>query len=121
MKLLLVCRGVALDREAAAYIREKVETRLGRLAPRLSTLHIRLEDENGPRGGIDKRCVVVAEGDAFPRRVVETRGASVRVAVQDALRRLARAILRELRRGREAGDRKRLAASLRDRGPAWSF
>jgi putative sigma-54 modulation protein len=58
MKLRLFSRGLP----PGADFREFVETRVGfalaRFAPRILEVLVRLQDENGPKGGVDKGCRV---------------------------------------------------------------
>ncbi|MBN2292768.1 MAG: HPF/RaiA family ribosome-associated protein [Pirellulales bacterium] len=43
------------------YIDHHLYFSLGRFAPAIDRVDVRLEDTNGPRGGIDKRCRIVVK------------------------------------------------------------
>ncbi|MFB3894408.1 MAG: HAD-IC family P-type ATPase [Phycisphaerae bacterium] len=58
-------------------ILERVHFALARLSHRIQTLQIRLDDLNGPRGGMDKRCVM--EAVLAHRNLVYVKGAVERV------------------------------------------
>ena len=91
------------DRWSTA-LREAVNRRLatifGRFRERIGAVGVYLDDVNGPRGGIDKRCRV--ELTCFPRdRITATASATLAErAVNAALRRARTLLLRKLRRER---------------------
>ena len=73
-------------------ILERVHFALARLSHRIQTLEIRLDDLNGPRGGVDKRCVMEAVLVHRGRLVVEVSDEEVLAAVSRAVERVARRI-----------------------------
>lgn len=61
MRLLIHPRTItADDKELRTRVAEALETALGRLGQRLRRVDVYLTDVNGPRGGPDKRCRIVA-------------------------------------------------------------
>jgi len=78
---------------------------LRRLAWLVPQATVRMSDVNGPRGGIDKRCQVELKTDVAGTVVVESVAADWRSALDKALARAARFVLRLVRRG---GDTRRL-------------
>ena len=76
--------------------------RLGWLVPRAE---VQLSDVNGPRGGIDKRCQVELRTDGAGSVVVTSVASDWRTALDNALARAARFLLRLYRRG---GDSRRV-------------
>ena len=70
--------------------------RLGWLVPRAE---VHLSDVNGPRGGIDKRCQVELRTDGAGSVVVTSVASDWRTALDNALARAARFLLRLYRRG----------------------
>ncbi len=83
--------------------------RLGWLVPRAE---VQLSDVNGPRGGIDKRCQVELRTDGAGSVVVASVAADWRTALDTALARASRLLLRLWRRGHDTR-RQRLVASER--------
>jgi regulator of nucleoside diphosphate kinase len=86
-------------------LEEFTRTRMARaLRPfrgHVERITVRLEDINGPRGGLDKRCSVTAELAAVKRKVVvENKSSDAYDAVQEACARLAEAVGRALTRRR---------------------
>ena len=82
-------------------ILERVHFALARLSHRIQTLQIRLDDLNGPRGGVDKRCAMEAVLAHRGRLVVEVSDEDVLAAVSRAARRLARCVADEFERTRD--------------------
>lgn len=70
--------------------------RLGWLVPRAE---IQMSDVNGPRGGIDKRCQVELRTDGAGSVVVASVASDWRTALDNALARAARFLMRLWHRG----------------------
>ena len=84
-------------------LREQTERRLrlalGSASSHVRSVAIRLSDDNGPRGGVDKRCSIRARLDrAAPLVVIEQQDADLYVAIDRATDRLGRTIFRRLAR-----------------------
>jgi ribosome-associated translation inhibitor RaiA len=73
--------------------------RLGWLVPRAE---VQMSDVNGPRGGIDKRCQVELRTDGAGSVVVASVANDWRTALDKALARAARFVLRMWRRESDA-------------------
>ena len=71
-----------------------------RLAWLVPSAHIRLADVNGPRGGVDKRCQVELKTEQGRTVVVTVMAQDWRSALDDALARAVRVLLRSWRRHR---------------------
>ena len=71
---------------------------LRRLAWLVPTVKVRLSDTNGPRGGIDKHCRVEVQTQGCGAVIVHTRARNWRTALDGALARAARLLLRANRR-----------------------
>ncbi len=85
------------DRE---YLRSKLDQKLGKFAPAVHRTSVRVEDVNGPRGGVDKRCRIKVVLVGLPTVVVEDHHQSVKGAMDAALARMERTV-------RKATDRRR--------------
>ncbi|NOT43349.1 MAG: HPF/RaiA family ribosome-associated protein [Acidobacteria bacterium] len=82
------------------HARRRFEFALGRFGGRIQSLTISLADLNGPRGGVDKRCLAIVRLVARGRTVVvEDTDASLAVAVDRAADRMGRAVARAVRPG----------------------
>lgn len=75
----------------------RLEFALGRFAGRVRSLSIRLSDQNGPRGGADKKCLISVRLER-PRKVVVVEDVDIdgAVAVSRAAERAARAVSRAI-------------------------
>lgn len=87
-------------------LRELTERRVRFVLKRLDWLVLRAEvhmtDVNGPRGGVDKRCQVELSTDGAGPVVVASEATDWRIALDKALARAARVLMRIWRRGSDA-------------------
>ncbi|WP_374668831.1 HPF/RaiA family ribosome-associated protein [Ramlibacter sp.] len=101
--------------DQAADLREQVEHRVRFALRRLRWLvpraEVQLSDLNGPRGGIDKRCQIELRTDGAGSVVVAAVASDWRSALDSALARAVRFVLRTWRRSRDP--RRAIAASAR--------
>jgi hypothetical protein len=88
-----------------AQLRELAERRVRFVMRRLTWLvpraKVQLSDVNGPRGGVDKRCQVELKTESSGTVVITSVARDWRSALDSALARAARVIVRAWRRGRE--------------------
>ncbi len=111
MKVKVQVRGLTF--EVGQALQEHAERRLlfalGRFAAQLDTVQVRLSDVNGPRGGPDKVCQVVARLTRWGAVRAEETDADAYVAVTRAAERLGRSVAREVERRRGSRGSLRLA------------
>ena len=91
-----------------------VMRRLSWLVPRA---RLQLSDVNGPRGGVDKRCQVELKTDGGGIVVISSVSRDGRSAIDSALSRASRVLLRHWRRSQDKGQAT-AAAARRPAGPA---
>ncbi|HEU4592996.1 MAG TPA: HPF/RaiA family ribosome-associated protein [Steroidobacteraceae bacterium] len=82
------------------YIRRKLGGKLGKYAISIERCSVRLEDDNGPRGGIDQLCRIKVVLRGLPSVVFESRNAALNAAVDTALSGVERAVRRTVQRRR---------------------
>jgi ribosome hibernation promoting factor len=99
--------GIELTREDRDYIRRKVDAKVGKLESSVERVSFRLQDVNGPRGGVDKICRAKVTVKGLPVVVVERRHQSARAAVDGTLDATERTVRRMLGRRRNAPRRTR--------------
>lgn len=92
--------GVEIDDDDRSYIRRKLGMKLGKFASSIERVSVRMEDANGPRGGIDQICRIKVVLSGLPGVVVETRDASLEAAIDGALAGAERSVRRILQRRR---------------------
>ena len=93
----------ARDPQAAAMAdlaRRRLQFAFRRLAWLVPHATVQLSDINGPRGGVDKRCQVELRTDGDRAVVITSIARDWRSALDSALARAARALVRLLHRGR---------------------
>lgn len=88
----------AFREEALARVRF-VLRRLGTAIPRARVM---FTDINGPRGGVDKHCLLEVKTDKAGLLVISSRACDWRTALDESLDRLVRALTRALQRQRQA-------------------
>jgi ribosome-associated translation inhibitor RaiA len=84
-----------------AHAERRLRFAVGRFASRVEKLTVRVDDVNGPRGGVDKECVIVASLVPSGGVKVEERDLDLYQAVDRATDRLGRSVAREVQRRRE--------------------
>jgi ribosome-associated translation inhibitor RaiA len=98
----------------AASLRGMAVARLQFVMRRLSWLvpraRLQLSDVNGPRGGVDKRCQVELKSDAGTIVVISSVSRDWRSAIDSALSRASRALLRQWQRSQGKGQAASAAA-----------
>lgn len=92
--------GSVLDTADKNYLRRKLGRKLGKFASSIERTSVRIEDVNGPRGGVDKRCQIKVVLSGLPSVVVEERHHSLQAAMDRALARTERAVRKAVRKRR---------------------
>ncbi len=101
MRLSIHSRQLAVGGAARERIERRLGFALGRFGDRIGRVAaVRLADVNGPRGGVDKRCRVVAELPGHAAVVVEEADADLNALIDRAADRLGEAVRRRLDRAR---------------------
>lgn len=100
MQITIGCSDSNVSQKLGPFAERRAYFNLGRYAPRLKRVLVRLEDVNGPRGGNDKRCRVVLRVARLTDTVVEVQGDSWHAAIARALERAERALGRSIERQR---------------------
>ncbi len=101
---------VRIDDDTRAQIRTRLARKLGKYATQIERVSLRIDDLNGPRGGVDIVCKIKVVLSGLPTIVVEERAADVRDAAVRAGDVVERAVRRALSRaGRSARERSRTA------------
>ena len=67
------------------YISTRLRESLAHVEERVGTLQVRLEDVNGPRGGVDKVCLIVANCGKLGTVQAESKSKNLRTAIDAAI------------------------------------
>lgn len=92
--------GAALDDEDRDEIARKLGMRLGKFASSIERISVRLSDVNGPRGGVDQKCVIKVVLSGLPSVVVERVDSALPRAVDGAIAAAGKAVRRSAQRRR---------------------
>lgn len=92
--------GVGLGQDDRTYIRRKLGMKLGKFATSIERVSVRVDDVNGPRGGVDQMCRIKVVVIGLPPVVFQRRDASLEAAIDGALTGAERAVRRSVQRRR---------------------
>lgn len=94
--------GFELTAALQAHAQRRLEFALLRFRTHLASVCMRLTDDNGPRGGVDKRCMVRVRLPGLPPVVINELSEDLYVAIDRATERAARTVARRLARQERA-------------------
>jgi putative sigma-54 modulation protein len=89
---------IEIPRNGVRDLSRRLADRFSGMAFRIARLHVTLKDVNGPRGGLDKVCILRAELAGGGEILVRDRSSHLRRAIDRCARRLKHAVGRETRR-----------------------
>ena len=98
MRIEMTARGVGLTAATRGHVERRLYFALGRFADRVSQVHVRLADVNGPKGGVDKSCRIRVRLFGLPTVVVEQMDSDLNAAIDRSADRIGRAVARKLDR-----------------------
>ena len=102
MQLQIVARNLKLTDAQREIVNRRLGFALGRFGDRVRRVSVRFTDVNGPRGGVDTTCRIVARIVPRGEVRVEVTDVGVEAAVSRAAERLSRRVSTELERRRTA-------------------
>jgi hypothetical protein len=92
--------GATLSSKERDDIARKLGMRLGKFASSIERVTVRLSDVNGPKGGVDHKCLIKVVLSGLPSVVVERRDSALERAVNAAIGAAAQAVKRSVQRRR---------------------
>lgn len=113
MQILIRSKGFALTEAIDNHIRSKVESTFSRLNGVVKTIEVFIKDINGPKGGIDKSCVVKIKTDQRAELVIKDKESDLYVAINRTFARAKRSLVRHAQNARGI-KHKRITALLDD-------
>lgn len=109
--------GFSITPALEEHVRRRLGTALARHVPHLQRVVVRLGDENGPRGGVDKYCRIEVHLHETPAAVARDVGTDLYATVDRAAERLGRIVVKQIDRTRQVrGPGRRLVRLARDSG-----
>lgn len=106
MEIEIRTQGTDLAEAIRRYAGRRIRFALGRFAPRVGRVVVRISDINGIRGGVDQCCHITAELPAKGQVVVEQVDADLFTAIDRASERIGEALRREIQRTRDGRTRR---------------
>lgn len=106
MEIEIRIQGTDLAEAIRRYAARRIQCALGRFAPRMGRVVLRISDVNGLRGGVDQCCHITAELPAKGQVVVDQVDADLFTAIDRASERIGEALRREFQRIRDARTRR---------------
>jgi ribosome-associated translation inhibitor RaiA len=116
--LALRTLGVRVDAATREHVRRRMGRALAKFALHVERVTVRFGDVNGPRGGVDRSCVVKVVLSGLPSVLGEGRAESMREAFDRAAAKVARAVRKALDRAAELGVRRTPRGRLQRGGTA---
>lgn len=111
MLLSIHSRTIPLTAPLRAQVERKIHFALDRVLDRIRTIRVRMDDINGPRGGVDKRVTIHVRGERGFVLHTEHTAQDTLAALAVAADRLERLITRDVERRRDLALSERRIAS----------
>lgn len=105
MNVDIQSQGFPLTSALSDHARRRLRFGLTRHGERIQRVVLRLGDENGPRGGVDKFCRIQVYLVNAPVAVIEDIGPDLYVVIDRAADRAVRLVVKHLDRSRDSGRR----------------
>ncbi|MBT0963710.1 HPF/RaiA family ribosome-associated protein [Denitromonas iodatirespirans] len=112
MQIEITSQGFSMTPGLRNYTLQRLRAPRAVLAARVHRISVRLSDENGPRGGIDKRCQIAIHLSGRPPVVVEHTQDDLYRAIDHVVKRALNSVLRHLSRRRGRGAKAMHPAAL---------
>lgn len=100
MRIDLQCEGLERAQVLREYVLRKMRMAIGRFRDHIQWARIKVADVNGPRGGVDKRCVVQLRLRNRPDVIFAITEVEAQSAVDRAAERVSQVLVRRLGRHR---------------------
>ena len=96
MQIAIQAHGFTLTDALEKHAQDRIWFTFSRVAERVRRVRVTLSDINGPRGGVDKRCLIEARLDGLPSVVIQDIQTDLYIAIDRAAGRAARSVMRRL-------------------------
>lgn len=98
MELTISTMKIDVTPDTISQIKEKTKKIFSRVRDNIMSVKLTIDDVNGPKGGVDKKCTVVVYCRGLPNIVVTNNEQSVVKAVNTALNRARNTLIKKLKR-----------------------
>ncbi len=100
MKISIKAHRLKIDKQVNAAMERRLRFALGRFGASVKEVKVRLTDLNGPKGGVDKECLIVVRLQRGGEVVVQGSGKDCIATLNYCADRISRAVERDLSRNR---------------------
>jgi putative sigma-54 modulation protein len=105
VKIDITMQQTCADNKISCQIARRVRLALSRFSTAIRIITVRITDINGPKGGVDMRCVVAVKLAKAGEVIVQGQGKNTFSALNYCLPRVSRTITRSLERRRDSAIR----------------
>jgi putative sigma-54 modulation protein len=110
MNIQIQARNFSLTDALKSHVRKRIKYALNAGADQIQRIQVRLSDINGPRGGVDKRCLIQVSLAGNTDIIIADTHSDLYAAIGQATGRLSKTLSRKLNRLRR-----------RERTPRWQL
>jgi len=100
MKPVIVAKGLKASGALRDYAVRRLDFALNRIRHNIRAVTLHISDINGPKGGIDKRCLIKLSVPGLPDIVITETAHNINAAIDRAIHRAAYAVQRLLSRAK---------------------
>ena len=98
MKYSINFRRIDRDPETVDYIEKRLSFVLARSRHLIESIMVTLSDINGPKGGIDRQCLIIIKADGLAQVVITEKQDTIRQAIDRSIARAAQNLERQIKR-----------------------
>ncbi len=106
MKISIKAHRLKIDKQKNAAMERRLRFALGRFGASVKEVRVRLTDLNGPKGGVDKECLIIVRLQKGGEVIVQGSGKDCTATLNYCADRISRAVERDLSRNRTASIRR---------------
>ena len=96
MQIAIQAHGFSLTDALEKHVQDRLRFAFSRVSGRVRRVLVTLSDINGPRGGVDKRCLLEVRLDGLSSVVIQDIQTDLYTAIDRAAGRAARSVMRRL-------------------------
>lgn len=100
MQVFINSNNFEMTEALSLHIKNRIEFTLSRFGGLVKKIVVSVSDENGPKGGVDKSCVIRIQTDTFSELVVKDKKSDVYAAVGRAIARAKHSLTKQVNRSK---------------------
>lgn len=98
MQIQIQARHFSLTEALKSHVRKRIEYALKAGTDQIQRIQVRLSDINGPRGGVDKRCLIQVSLTRHTEIIIADTHSDLYAAIGQATGRLSKTLSRRIKR-----------------------